>query len=98
MKEDKDMFKKSNLSMEEMELEAIFKEMQCWDKTDEEYGRLLSRWIELRKAIGESKSKSRIKPDTWVTIASNLAIVLAVLNFERLNNISTKALSFIKKI
>lgn len=47
--------------------------------------------------LKNSERSSRVSPDTWVTASVSLATVLLIINHERLNVISTKALGFVRK-
>lgn len=50
------------------------------------------------KEISEMlKTTWKISPDTLVTVGGSLLTVLLILNFEKLNIVSTKALGFIIK-
>lgn len=46
----------------------------------------------------ENKAKAwRISPDTIAVVAGNLAGILLILNFEKLGNVTSKALGFVLK-
>jgi hypothetical protein len=59
-------------------------------------GEEIEQVIDLVKGRHEMLAgKPRIKPDTWLIVAGNLAGIVLILKHEQLNVISTKALGFI---
>lgn len=74
------------------EIDSILECMRKLNPTEEKYSVLLERLIKLK---GLKAEKQKIKPDTVLLVAGNIVGLLLILNFERLNIITSKALSFI---
>lgn len=74
------------------EIDSILECMRRLKPTEEKYNILLERLIKLK---GLKAEKQRIKPDTILLVAGNIVGLLLILNFERLNIVTSKALSFI---
>jgi hypothetical protein len=60
----------------------------------EELKRLRQRYEDISSVL---QSDWKISPDTVVIVASNLLGILLILNFEKLDVISTKALGFVMR-
>jgi hypothetical protein len=60
----------------------------------DDYSKILEQLTKLTKARAE-KNERAISMDTILTIGANIAGLLLVLNYERLNVISTKALTMV---
>jgi hypothetical protein len=60
----------------------------------EELKRLRQRYEDISSVL---QSDWKISPDTVVIVASNLLGILIILNFEKLDVISTKALGFVMR-
>ena len=64
---------------------------------DPEYQPTLDKIKELHKLLSEEKKTGvRVTPDTVLLILGNLAGILLIMNYEKLDVMSTKAFSFIK--
>lgn len=85
--------KRTNL---EKEIDSLLLEMEDKDPDTDEYRNNVKDLETLFKARSYEKQKS-VSPDTIAIIAGNLVGILFVLNFERLNVITSKALSFVLK-
>lgn len=92
------MFKKREADPVEEALDAqiqeLFQLMSNLTSYDEEYEKMansVAKLYELRK-------KDRVSMETWVTVGTNLAGILMLMNHERTHVIATKAFSLIKKI
>lgn len=77
-------------------IQALEKEMEVSDPTTEDYAKLLDRYEKLTRLRREGV-KSRVDPNTVIVAAGNLVGILAMLNFEKLGVITSKALGFIMK-
>lgn len=77
-------------------------------KDDEEFERAkklfnesVDHWEVLKKALVEydklAESKWKISPDTLLVVAGNLVGILLILNFEKMDIIRSKAISFVLK-
>ena len=84
--------KRSNL---DKEIDRILLELEDLDSLSEEYNRLLGRLNLLYDAKSKEKDKKSVSPDVVWTIAANLLGLGLIMNHEKLNVISTKALNFV---
>ena len=66
------------------------------DPLSEKYDTLLNRIDKLTKIRKENKP-DRIKKEAWLMAGTNLAGILLIMNHERINVITTKALGFVSK-
>lgn len=87
--------KKKNESLDFL-IQALEKEMELTDPTGEDYPKLLEQYEKLTRLRREG-AKSSIDPNTVIVAAGNLLGILAMLNFEKLGVITSKALGFIIK-
>lgn len=78
------------------EIDETFKEMKYFDKDSDEYQLLLKNLERLLKAQNE-KSRSKISPDTIAVVVGNLAGILLILHYEKVNVITSRALGFVIK-
>lgn len=60
-----------------------------------EYGVILDRVEQLHKMCQDEKSSTKMPPETKATIAANLVGIAMILNFERANIVTSKALGFV---
>ena len=75
----------------ETEKERIYRHLKTMDPSSSEYKKLLDVYEQMCKI----ERSDHVSKDTLATIAGNLLTVFAVLKYEELNVISTKALNFI---
>lgn len=75
----------------------LFEEMKVVTSDDDEYIAAVTQLTELYKLRELTKPKS-ISPDVVLTVAGNLVGILAILHFERVNVITSKALGFVLKL
>ena len=75
----------------ETEKERIYRHLKTMDPSSEEYKKLL----DVYEQMCEIERADHVSKDALAQIGGNLLVVLAVLKFEELNVISTKALNFI---
>lgn len=64
--------------------------------TSEEYATIVERVAKLHK-LKEIESPQRVSPDTLLTVGANLAGIMMIIHHERLNVVTSKALSFVMK-
>lgn len=81
----------------EIEIEAIYKEMQQYDRTSKEYAFLVKQLESLEK-LKQDTHRAHVKPDTWVMAGANLAGIALILRYEQVAAITSKAVSFVTKI
>lgn len=87
--------RKKNEALDEL-IQMLEKEMSVTDPESEGYKELLERYERLTK-LRRSEAEGRIDPNTALMVAGNLAGIIAMLNFERLGVITSKAVGFIIK-
>lgn len=80
--------KKNELS----EKQRVYELLKKADPTTKEYRELLELYERLNKL---DPRREPIKKDTYANIAANLLGIGLILNYERLNVISTKAINFV---
>lgn len=68
------------------------------DPFQENYQTMISSIERLTQVREKYLHSSRISPDTKLIVAGNLAGILLILYFEKMNVITSKALSFVLKI
>ena len=79
-------------------INVLLSEMQGFDAHSDEYAKMVTQ-LEKLHAMKASEKKPRINvsPDALVAVFGNLAGIGLILNFEKLNVITTKALGFVLK-
>ena len=70
--------------------------LQNLDPNSQEYGVVLDRIAQLEK-MKTNRRRPSISPDTLVMAATNLLGILLILNYERTDIVTTKALGFVNK-
>lgn len=71
--------------------------LRSHETDSKEYKETLARYKDLQALKASQKPKS-VSPDTWVTTFGSLAGIILVINHERANVITTKAIGFVKKL
>lgn len=66
-------------------------------ETTEEYATILSHLNTLNK-MKTDRRPSRVNPDTMLTVAANLFGIFMILKHERVDIITSKAMSFVPKL
>ena len=79
----------------ESELERALRDLRSYQPGSQEYTKVVSEIKSLNKML--YKPQSRISSDTRATIAANLLGILMIIKHEHVNNITSKALSFVIK-
>ena len=94
------MFKK-NLNDQKLE-ESILEVLEALALTDplaEEYAILTQRLKDLKDIVNDSNRFSdKLTKDTLLIVGGNLAGILAIINYERLNVVTTKAFQLLMKV
>ena len=80
----------------EREMDSLISELPGCEVISKEYSLILDRVERLNKIRLSDKGNS-ISPDTLVVVGGNLAGILLILGYERVNIITTKALGFVIK-
>lgn len=78
------------------EIERLTRQLADISPLSDDYATILNRLSLLTKARAERNERA-ISMDTVLTVVANIAGMLLVLNYERLNVISTKALTMVWK-
>lgn len=90
-------FKKTEPTALEDEIDRLYEILKTIQPTDEDYDKVSEQYVKLSKLQIETNSKKRVSPDALAGAATNLAGILLVLNFERVNIIATKAFGMVAK-
>lgn len=77
-------------------IDQILLEMKDHTSDSKEYAQMVDQLDKLYK-IKAATAPDRVSLDTLVAVGGNLLGILAILNFERVNVITTKALGFVLK-
>ena len=77
-------------------IEVAHASLQHLDPTTKEYELVLDRISKLEK-MRDAKRRPSVSPDTLVMAGANLLGILLILNYERTEIITTKALGFVSK-
>lgn len=84
---------------EVLALEKSIDEAARWlDPGNPDYRAMVDSIERLTQVREKYLHSSRISPDTKLIVAGNLAGILLILYFEKMNVITSKALSFVLKI
>lgn len=76
--------------------EQLFAKLKELDPTTTDYAHVIDQLDKLTKMT--PKKEPFVKPEVLVAAGANLVGILAILNFERLNPLTSKALGFVTKI
>jgi len=79
----------------EKAIDQVLKEMETVTADSPEFAKMVDRLVTLHKALPEKERK--VKWDTLITVAGNLAGIVMILSFERAHVVTSKALSFVLK-
>ena len=92
------MFNKKNKEENKLALaiDVLTQQLEAADPGSEQQSNIAKSIEVLKKAQSHEKDKS-ISPDVALTVGGNLAGIIAILSFERVNVIATKALGFVLK-
>jgi Uma2 family endonuclease len=88
--------KKDKRTKLEKEIDGVITIMSLERPSSPEYKAMAANLVELYKAKAQERNR-RVSPDTIAIIAGNLAGLVLIMNYERLNIITTKALGFVIK-
>ncbi len=75
-----------------------FKTLNGLDEDSEEYDKASDQLVKLMKLKKELNPSWRPSPDALVGALGSVLGILLILNFEKMNVISSKALAFVSKI
>jgi len=77
------------------QIDEALSDLSGHESHSDEYAKVVTQLKELY-ALKELETPERVDPNTLVTAAANIAGILVIINYERANIITSKALSFIK--
>lgn len=83
--------KRTNL---DKEIDDVLEEMTYQDKAGTRYAKNIDHLERLYRAKSYIKSR-KISPDTKAIILANLLGILAILHFEKVDTVTSKALNFV---
>lgn len=81
----------------EAAINRVLLAMQDTDPNSHEYETLVNRLSDLH-TLKVNNAKSMLSKDTLATIVANIAGILLILQYERVNIVGTKALAFVQKL
>lgn len=91
------MFKKNTEpKLIEIARDELIEKMRQTEPASEQYTAMVKNLEVLEKAKSHEKDRS-ISPDVALTVGGNLLGILAVLNFERLGVVTSKAIGMVLK-
>lgn len=89
--------KREKRSMLEIEIDDLLLEMSVQKRDSEDYKRNINYLSKLYEAKEFETPKAKVSPDTVVVVLTNLAGILLILYFEKLDTITSRAINFIVK-
>ena len=78
------------------QIDSILLQMEQEEGNSPEFDGLLTQLERLYKLQAPEKAR-RVSPDAIVAVAGNLLGIVLILNYERINVVTSKALSFVIK-
>lgn len=81
-------------SMLDAEIRLALVTLKETDKTKPEYGNLVKHISELHK-LKAAEQPQRISPDNALLVAANVFGILAIINYERVGAVTSKAIGFV---
>jgi hypothetical protein len=94
------MFKKTQNEKTKLDeaIDDVLREMAGLNCEDKDYNSASDQLVKLMKLKKEIEPSRRVSPDTLALVASNIVGILLILNYERANIVTSKALSFVMKL
>lgn len=77
-------------------IDKLYSYLKDQPVTDDKYADVIENLIKLQKL--KDASPSRISADAKIGLAANLAGILAIIGYERIHVITTKALGLVTKL
>lgn len=91
-----------NTKPEKVTLQDVIDEqlsaMAGFDAHSDEYAAAAKALKTLYEAQALEPKANRISAETWATIGANLAGIIMILTFEKTNVLTSKALSYVKRL
>lgn len=79
-------------------IEDVLIDMGGFTSETEEYADMLKQLERLYKLKEQDTPKPPISPEVLLTVGANLFGILAILHYEKVNVVTSKALSFVLKL
>lgn len=83
--------------LKEIDINSVLKEAEFLNKQQQQEAETELKRLDIRQKLKEMKLPFGMKPETVAIIAANLLGIVLILNHERLNVVTSKAMSFVKK-
>lgn len=94
-----DFFKKNEEpSRLDVALDELFNKLSELDKSSEEYAAVADQIIKFMELQKKDNPSWRPSPDAMITAGASVLGIFLILHYEKLNNITSKALSFVGKM
>jgi hypothetical protein len=77
-------------------IDTVLERMSTFDAESDEYFQLAGRLSQLYD-IQRTNAPDRVSADTLAVVAGNLAGIALIVNFERINVVTSKAIGFVMK-
>jgi hypothetical protein len=87
---------KTDTSIKEL-IDVAYTQLYSLEVDTPEYDKVLNQIERLHKLSSREKEGYKVSPDVLVTVLANLAGILLILNYERMQIVTSKALSFVIK-
>jgi hypothetical protein len=83
----------------QLEIDSLFSSLAGFEPHDKEYDQITNQLVKLKRLQAElSQSSSwRPSPDALIGAAGSLLGIVLILNYEKLDNITSKAVGFVAK-
>lgn len=79
----------------EKAIDEVFREMATRSSDSDEYAKMVDQ---LSKLYSLKETPKRVSPDTLAIVVGNLAGIILIVGHERMNVVTSKALSFVLKL
>ena len=79
-------------------IDSLLDEMKGFSGDDDEYAVMVNQLVKLYSLQPPPEVKQRLSPDTLALISANLVGILIIVAHERANVVTTKALTFVRKL
>ena len=84
--------------LKEIDINSVLKEAEFLNKQQQQEAETELKKLDIRQRLKEMKLPFGMKPETVAIIAANLVGIALILNHERLNVVTTKAVTFVTKL
>lgn len=77
-------------------LDKAYAALNNQKETDAEYAKILDQIVKLH-SMKEDEKSSRVSPDTWAVIGTNLVGIMLIIRHEHVNVITSRAMNLVKR-